>query len=235
MNRRQAIGVLGLPLLLGACLGNRASFRYKLTLAVDTPEGVKSGFSVVEVAAWDVSVPDRGTMSRAIGEAVYVDLGAGMRPVVAAMIPYRPKQTGLRWSDGKPNARQLLELYGERVSGLAELIDDIRRLARHRGARALTPNDLPYLVTFADINVPASALAIDPYNLPAALGQDVKWNSLTIEVTNDSVTTGIDKRLPWLMSLRTTLNGKALRPFEDELNPGHLVASNFKRLSDIHR
>ncbi|MCC6780859.1 MAG: hypothetical protein IT537_30155 [Hyphomicrobiales bacterium] len=83
-SRRAAFGrigaILALPLLLAGCFGNRASFRYELTLSVDTPEGVKTGFSVVEVDAWDVVIPARGTMSRARGEAVYVDLGKGGPP-----------------------------------------------------------------------------------------------------------------------------------------------------------
>jgi hypothetical protein len=46
MNRRQAFAVFGMPLLLSGCFVRSASYRYKLALSVDTPEGVKSGFSV---------------------------------------------------------------------------------------------------------------------------------------------------------------------------------------------
>src|SRR2546423_6337305 len=113
MNRRQAIAVLGVPLLLAACSEDRASFRYKLTLSVETPEGVKSGFSVVQVDAQDVTIPDRGTLSRAIGEAVYVDLGKGARPLVAAMSNLPPEKREYMFKDGKPNINGLLRLYGE--------------------------------------------------------------------------------------------------------------------------
>ena len=71
MKRRQFLPLLlGAPLLLAGCSRNSASYRYKLTLSVDTPEGVKTGHSVVEVTAYDVTLPARGTMSYATGEAV---------------------------------------------------------------------------------------------------------------------------------------------------------------------
>jgi hypothetical protein len=162
MNRRRAIAALGLPLLLAGCFGNRASFRYKLTLSVDTPEGVKTGFSVVEVDAQDVVIPDRGTMSQATGEAVYVDLGENAQPIVAVMVPYHSKKRGFKWSDGKPDIDGLLRLYGEPATSEETLIDRIRRLARLRGPRSLTPDDLPDLVTFADINDPKKRAVARP-------------------------------------------------------------------------
>lgn len=229
LDRRRAIAVLGLPLLLAGCFRNRASFRYKLTLAVDTPEGVKSGFSVVEVEAWDVSIPATGTMSRARGEAVYVDLGQGARPIVAAMGPYGPQKGGFRWGEGKPDIDRLLLLYGEPAKPNETLIDRVRRLARTRGPRALTASELPDLVTFADINDPKTFLRIDPHDLPATLGRGVKWSSITIEITNEPVTTGIEKKLPWLSNLRTTLSGKTFTADEDIPSAGHLGGADFKR------
>ena len=78
------VAILAACLLLAGC-GRSDAYRYKLTLSVDTPDGVKTGFSVVEMYAWDVWVFGRGTMSTARGEAVYVDLGPGRRPLIAVM------------------------------------------------------------------------------------------------------------------------------------------------------
>ena len=210
-SRRAALGlvgaVLGAPLLLAGCFGNRASFRYKLTLSVDTPEGVKTGSSVVEVDAWDVVIPDRGTMSRARGEAVYVDLGVGARPIVAVMVPYRPSGQRFIWGEGKPDIDGLLRLYGEPPKPSEGLIDRIKRLSRLRGPRTLTVNDLPDLVTFADVNVPSSVLRVDPHDLPAALERNVRWHWISIEVTNEPVTRGIEKKLSWLKSWQGGLDG----------------------------
>jgi hypothetical protein len=234
MNRRQAMAVVGLPLLLAGCSDSRASFRYKLTLSVDTPEGVKSGFSVVQVDAQDVTIPARGTMTDARGEAVYVDLGKDARPIVAAMSNLRPRR-GFRLSEGKPDIDGLLRLYGEAPKSEEELLDKIRRLARLRGPRMLTANDLPDLVTFADINEPKSVLMVDPHDLPAALERDVRWNRITIEVTNESVTTGIVKKLPWLktgpeVTLDRRLDGQYVRYLDHRASLANtLSTADFRR------
>jgi hypothetical protein len=75
-------------ILIGVCLtgcGKSESYRYKLTLAINTPQGVKRASSVVEVLFWDVSIPARGTMHKLRGEALYLDLGPGARPLIALL------------------------------------------------------------------------------------------------------------------------------------------------------
>ena len=231
MNRRQAIAIVGLPLLLAACFSNRASFRYKLALTLDTPEGVRSGFSVVEVDARDVSIPGRGTMSRVKGEAVYVDLESDARPLVALIADISPRPTGFKWwSEGIPNTENLLRLYSAPAKSDETLIDRVGRLARMRGLIKLTASDLPDLVTFADINDPKSVLKVDPHNLPATLGRDIEWSHITIEVTNEPVTTGIENKLPWLKSLQGGLDGSRLRRVDGSLGLANaLNATAFKR------
>jgi len=207
LNRRQAIGAVLGSLSLAGC-GNSASFRYKLTLTVETPEGVKSGFGVVQMEARNVSVPASGTPSRAIGEAIYVDLGKGQRPIIALVgAPVGFAGRDLRWAEGKPNVVALLNLYGEPAKPGESFLDHVRQVGRLRGSRALTVDQLPLLVTFADINDPKSIIRIDPHDLPSALQRDVRWKSITFEITSEPVSTGIQKRLPWLLTLRSTLGG----------------------------
>jgi hypothetical protein len=66
-------------ILMGIGLaGCGESYRYKLTLAVNTPEGIKRGSSVVEVDFWSANFPVRGGIGHRLrGEALYLDLGAG--------------------------------------------------------------------------------------------------------------------------------------------------------------
>ena len=66
---------------------------------------------------------------------------------------------------------------------------------------ALATDQLPDLVTFSDVGVPKSALRVDPNNLEAIFGHDVKWRSMTIEVTGQPLTTGIETKLPWLKTM----------------------------------
>ena len=45
-------------LALAGC-GRSETYRYKLTLSLDTPDGVKTGFNVVELQYFDVIFPAR--------------------------------------------------------------------------------------------------------------------------------------------------------------------------------
>jgi hypothetical protein len=81
-------------------------------------------------------------------------------------------------------------------------MDDVARLARVRGGRRITPDDLPDLVTFAEIDDPKTVIEVDPNNLPATLGANVSWNEITLEFTDDPITIGIKANLPWLPAYR---------------------------------
>lgn len=189
------IGVLAaISLCLAGC-GRSESYRYKLTLAVNTPDGVKRGSSVTEWAFWEVSIPARGTAHKLRGEALYLDLGPDARPLIALLTSHFHEKRGgtvWDWSGGKLLSR----LYG---LPSADFMDNVARLASMRGPRRITPMDLPDLVTFADINEPNSVIEVDPNNLQATLGLNITWNEITLESTAEPITTGVVKtKLPWL-------------------------------------
>lgn len=102
-----------------------------------------------------------------------------------------------RWSrDAGPNLEFFLRLYGQAPS------DNVRagvsRLAALSGPRSIAPNDLPDLVTFADINDPKSVIEVDPNDLQATLGPSITWNEIMLESTDEAVTKGIEQKLTWL-------------------------------------
>jgi hypothetical protein len=203
MARRSFLGVvaaLWAALGLSGC-GKTQSYRYKLTLEVETPEGVKRAFNVVEITFHEVSIPAQGLMAAARGEALYLDLGPGRRPLVALLTKkYRKGMPWAHWDEIQPTTI-LARVYDEKLDRGDSSGDAWReRIFRHRGAREIAPGDLPDLVTFADINDPKSVTAVDPDNLEATLGPGVKWKRVTLEVTDEPVTTGIGKKLPWLAS-----------------------------------
>jgi len=196
--------VAAMAVALAGC-GRTESYRYKLTLAVNTPDGVKRGSSVAEVVFWNVLIPERGIMQKLRGEALYLDLGAGKRPLIALrtnqLRSQRARndaefQKAIRWTrDWGPGVMILSELYG-RPS--ADFMDDVRRISRMRGPRKIAPTDLPDLVTFADISDPNSVIEVDPENLQATLGPNITWNEITLEMTDEPITAGIRTKLPWL-------------------------------------
>jgi len=220
--RRQAMKLitLGMMTTLAGC-GRQVRSRFKLTLVLDTPDGVKSASGVIQSLIWDVSYPMSGAMHALTGEALYVDLGPGRRPLVALLTknserrpivdshgrPTEPKY----WSnDGGPMTDWVLSLYGEAPSR-DDFLDKEARLARYRGARDIPPEALPDLATFADVADPTSVLKVDPHNLEATLGPGVRWRRITLEMTDEPVTTGIEKRLPWLAHQEGPLGGSPPR------------------------
>jgi hypothetical protein len=199
------LSVFCVALALSACGGRSASYRYKLTLAVDTPDGVKAGSSVVEVQYREAGMPIFGVVRRLNGEALYLDLGPGKRPLVVLLTKQLDtgSTTELHWThDMGPMPNFLLGLYGTKLSHdtNTEIVSTLDSL---RGLRAITAADLPHLVTFADVADPKSVIGVDPNDLQATLGVGVKWRSITIECTNEPVTTGIEKKLSWLTRMRS--------------------------------
>ena len=174
--------------------GRAESYRYKLTLAVN-----KRGSSIVEVTFRDVSIPARGTMHELRGEALYLDLGPGARPLIALLTrrlqPYSREERP--WTpDGGPGIGRMSRLYGIPLS--ANGMDTVAAIARARGPRTITGEELPDLVTFENVNDPKSVLSVNPNDLPATLGSAVGWNEITLESTDEPITTGIKNKLPWL-------------------------------------
>jgi hypothetical protein len=219
------IAVFASALMVGAC-GRSVTSRYKLTLSVETPEGVKNAFSVVETTLEPGEIGVHG-------EALYLDLGPGRRPLIALLTA---KQTNKKnstksrrttWSnDNGPMTDFVLRLYGDSGSAAStsrdKFFEDEQRKARLRGPRPISPDDLPDLVTFADVNVPKSVILVDPNNLEATFGAGVRWKSITLEITDARLTTGIESRLTWLSSYSNkVLSGKE----GGELSDGSLADS----------
>src|SRR5678815_4225135 len=57
------------------------TYRYKLTVAVNTPEGIKRASTVGEVRYRQVRVPERGIMHKLQGEALHLEIAPGARPL----------------------------------------------------------------------------------------------------------------------------------------------------------
>jgi hypothetical protein len=189
------VALFGLRLAGCGELERSASYRYKLTVAVNTPDGVRRGSNVTEWDFWEVSIPERGIPHRLRGEALYLDLGPGARPLIALLTSHlheKPHHGVIwDWSGGE----LLFRLYGLRSTNF---LDDVARLARMRGPQKITPADLPDLVTFADVNDPNTVIEVDRNDLQATLGPDISWSEITLESTDEPITKGIVQKLPWI-------------------------------------
>jgi hypothetical protein len=175
---------------------NRPGHKYRLTVEVETPEGLKSARGVMAVH------PDRGYSrsghTTTKGDAVLVDLGGGKNLV--ALLAHRDNTVDL---DGMNYvALRAYKAAGQNVS--------FNEMSRMTGAVPVTGALIPILVSFTDLSNPATARTVPPDNLAAVLGQGFRLHGMTAEVVpngiwpldfggrlGEPVTRGIEAKLPW--------------------------------------
>jgi hypothetical protein len=161
-------------------------FRYRLTIETEVDGKVISGSGVLATtlsknAQLTGSMPPENWGFQ--GEAVAVDLGHGI-----LFVTLEGKNTSIRGKliDLSPNSLQQMQKSMKVV---------LRR------------DEYPYLVSFKDVNNPKSVFLVDPDNLKAAFGPGVSLRQITLETTDDPVTVGIEKKLPWIKAYSEVFGG----------------------------
>ncbi|KUO51366.1 MAG: hypothetical protein APF82_11015 [Sphingomonadales bacterium BRH_c42] len=198
-------------LLLAACnpFDDTPTYRYRMTVEVDTPEGLKTGSSVIEVDTHMETNPESPSSQRinrsAMGEAAMVDLGE--RGILFAL---------LRSEDDVDFAARIMFLLAPkgldkngdaflgRFANMLELTEPVELPATQEKINPplAKMKGRPMLVTFGDLVDPASVERVDPDDLAATFGKGVSLRRITVQITRDRVTTGIEKRLGWLSQLK---------------------------------
>ena len=196
------IGVLGLlaVLVIGDQIRiNRPGHKYRLTVEVTTPDGIRAGSGILAV------VPDRnynrGGRTTTRGEAVFVDLGQGKNLV--ALLTQR-QGAKLDLDDINYVA---LRAYGAARGNRVSFND----ISRQTGIVPVQGDLIPVLLSFGDAADPASARLVASDNTGAVLGDGYAIGGLTAEVVpngfwpidfggalGEPVTRGIHAKLPWL-------------------------------------
>ena len=194
-------GLLGLlaVLVIGDQIRiNRPGHKYRLTVEVETPAGIKSASGMLAVT------PDRGYSNRGktrtSGDAVFVDLGEGKNLV--ALLAHLDNTLDLE-AINYVALRAYGEAGGHRVS--------FNQMSRMTGVVPVTGALIPVLVTFADPAEPSTMRSVAPDNLVASLGPGYRLHRLTAEVVPNGfwpidfggplgapVTRGIRGKLRWL-------------------------------------
>lgn len=189
--------------VMGCSVGddNTPDYRYRLTVEVETPQGVHSGSSVIEVEQTMGRSAGSGfgaiIMRRVRGEAVAVELPNGS--TVFAL---------LRSDDDVDWASHVVANMAPELGGEAweESFDNVLLLEAESELPRQWPavggledrSAYPMLVTFADLDDPTSVERVNPDDLAATFGEGFHLKRITVQLTNDPVTTGIDERLAWL-------------------------------------
>lgn len=188
------------------------TWRYKMTVTVETPEGIKTGSAVREVTYSNGPkiLPDvAGASWNVKGEAVVVDMGQGKYlfalldvdgsyQIVYDVFPYYGQ-----------SARDHIQYY-KSLTGQKKILEK---------------SQYPTMVTFKDIKDPKSVIAVDRANLAGTFGAGVKLKDVTIEMTDDNVTWGVDTYLAWLAGLK---GGYLDGAFSSRNSPLGLHAGYFK-------
>lgn len=223
MARRGVIGLLGatgMALLAGCGLLGSNSYRFRMVVEVETQDGLKSGSSVYEVRAGNTLgfLPEEAKRDWAVkGEAVAVDLPDGK--TLFALL-----KTNAKHGDMASLSMQALDPAFKN-----DIVESAMRIEDRTGVNgsAEVPIEIyPMLVTFTDIADPSSVKLVDPADLAASYGPGVKLKRITVEITDDPVTSGIEKRLGWLEAVgrqRGTLIPDPPRLLKNS-RPIHLLA-----------
>lgn len=213
--------VLGVVLMAGAAwaMGDiyvSGTWRFKITVEVETPEGLKSGSAVYEMSNADSSAkilnfPEAGNPATLKGEAVVVDLGK--RGVLFSLIPGERTFYNAFPRPGGPGGETTTE--------------GIRYYKNLKDAKAiLKPEQYPMMVIFKDLKDPMSVQRVNTTNLFPQFGEGMSLQDVTIEITDEPITLGIEGKLPWLSGL----NGGYLHGgFTGKDAPLGLHTGNFKQ------
>lgn len=181
------------------------TWRYKITVNVETPEGLKTGYAVREMSNSrsknEINLPQATHPANVKGEAVVVDLGKRGK-LFALMKGYKY---------GHDHANTILYNIFPSGSG-GNSAAGIRFYRGLKEAHAvMTPEQYPMLVTFKDINDPKTVTSVltthreetSPFkfkvvadNFEELFGKGVKLRDITIEMTEDPVTEGIKEHMP---------------------------------------
>lgn len=186
-------------------------WRYKITVYVETPEGVKSGNAVREVTVRRTPrvTPQAVSSVKLRGEAVVVDLGD--RGTLYAVM-------------GSDDYRMIFKTFP--ISGSTAKFPPMSKEGIHyystlKGVKAsLDLKYYPVIVSFKKINDPTTVKpvyiiksqdeVIVEDHLAEFFGEGVRLKNIEIEMTTDKVTKNIDRYLPWLSSLEGNyLDGKS--------------------------
>ena len=177
----------------------KLTFRYRMTVEVQTPQGLRTGSTVREVTVMDARFMGHD-LALTRGEAVCVDL-PNKKTLFVALRDSDP-------ADDRDAKFVLATLYpegkyfGETSIRDASIAIESKSVFTYQEAIEIyeggQTDTYPPILYFDNILNPETIKIANPDNLAAKFGVGYKINRITIQITDDPITTGILKRLPWL-------------------------------------
>lgn len=228
MTRRDlALGALrlaavGSSLALLGCGRGRSSLRYRLTVEVETPAGLKSGASVLETVFNAGNSFEFSASSATFGQAPVVEFPNGRRIFVLLSNPL-----------GTMPLRQVLsnvlrypELKLSADDGLIGLFDQANDALVFA---VVKPADYPMMVTFDDVRKGTTVKEVDPDNLTPSIGPGYRFRRLTVQVVDADtpLTTGFEQRFPEIAGQSLPFRPMRITDLADQDVAGQLSGISF--------
>ncbi|WP_420383711.1 hypothetical protein [Novosphingobium sp.] len=209
----KAVLLFSVLLIAGCGSTTYPPYRYKETVIVQTPQGIRSGYTVIEVRMYKegqsnpfdggaihgkvkgeaaaIELPDGRTLFALLTSPANHGWAQGAYQMLAQLTPdemakpYNPNNTAF-----DIQYRRAMAMKGPQV------------LPRAMPSGAAEPgrfvSGYPWFVTFVNINDPNSVQVVDPDNLAATFGEGYKLKSIILEKTSDPLGHSIRKILPWI-------------------------------------
>lgn len=205
------------------------SLRYRLTINIETPEGIKTGTTVQEVfypPADNENIYNRYNQGIPRGEAAYIDLGE--RGVVFAIMPDPANAKNRFFGLIRSIFPTVPTVYDQsRYQEVLQHYDELE------GVRDEVPPYLyPMFVHFKDMSDPQSIeLAykrktgsrndmkqVEVNRFEELFGEGVRIKSIYLEMTDDPLEWKLDDKLAWLENMKEKEITKALREADPRIH-----------------
>jgi hypothetical protein len=190
-----AIAVIAAALTLSGCWKNTYTWNQKLSVTVETPDGERSGSAVTQVTA---TIGEGGLLPTNAaytvkGEAAVVDLGNGK--YLFALLANSGGNATEYWAVNNFQ-RMVMDNYPYSTEDLDKFYSALEKI---RAIQTLASDRYPLLVTFGDLADPMSVREVKPRDLEAAFGTGYRLKSITLAITDETVTKGeVQKLLSWI-------------------------------------
>jgi hypothetical protein len=189
--------------------GHSAEVRYRLTVEVVTPHGLRSGSGIWSYKLRPGNI-DFKYNPRFRGDAIPIDLPNG-QTVFAVLHLREPNETAAPDAPGNLPELTFERRYlpgpahswpSEIGSDRMKALDYVRKQMRGKikldcDVQANSRSECPLLVRFRDVRDPRSVEAIDPANVAGALGPGYSLAGMYLQITDDPPTHQVGDRLPW--------------------------------------
>lgn len=196
-----ALAVLVLAVVAGVWLSQSfeaGTFRYRLTATIESGGQAYTGSGVIQVRMHFQEYAAPAALPRVTGDAVVVEV-PGREPIFFLLT----SDWSVDWDAGLA-----FLMFQDRLPVPRSVRGDARFLSQSRETATIPPERYPLIVAFGDLAQPDSVYEVFPDDLSPPLAAGARVVSLTIEMTGDPPTTGIEQRLPWLVGMGGTLDGE---------------------------